>query len=225
MNDDQTESSRSIARAALSWPFDPVALAASTSREAVETAIANYRKAMIPANRITKGERAEDQKTLAKIIRSIGLRLRPDFSEDQAHLWIASIVEALDDQSLRIALAAARDALHAPIRFPGEVHAVIVEKCAIHRRTYLQAISQLERLLKTIDAPPALTAAPEAQRQAMSLDDLQAMPSSIRSLGISGGWLIEKPDGLRWATEAEQEAEAIRRQDERSGARAKVGQA
>jgi hypothetical protein len=125
MTADVTTASRQLARASLAWPFDVDALASTSSREAVAMALDGYRKAMIPAKRLTKAERETDQQTLAKSLRSIGLRLRPDFSEDQARMWIASIVEALEDQPLRITLAAARDALHAPIRFPGEVHATI----------------------------------------------------------------------------------------------------
>lgn len=224
----ETTTSREIARAVLAWPFDPHVLAASTPRAAVETALANYRKAMIPANRLTKAERQDDQKALATLIRSIGLRLRPEFSEDQAQAWIASIVEALDDQPLRLALAAAREAVHAPIRFPGEVHPTILEKIAAHRLTYERAMRNLDALLKAIDAPPAIPVSPEAKAKAeqMSIDELQRMPPHLRSFGLAGGWIVEEPDGsLRWATDAEQEAEAIRRQDERSGARAKVGQA
>lgn len=224
MNADLTKTSRSIARAALAWPFDPSALAIDTPRDAVAHALDGFRKAMVPACKLTKAEREPDQREIAKTIRSIGLRLRPDFSEDQARMWIASIIEALEDQPLRIAALAAKDALRAPLRFPGELHAAIVERTEPHRREYERAIRNLEKLLKRIDHPPLLTASPEAAAQAEQLsdDELQATPPHLRSLGLSGGWLIEEPDGsLRWATDAEQEAHALRVQDERRVARAR----
>jgi hypothetical protein len=224
MSSDLTTVSRQLARASLSWPFDVEAHAQTVSREAVAHALDGYRKALVPAKSLTKAERQSDQQSLAEIVRSIGLRLRPDFSEDQARMWIASIVEALEDQPLRIALAAARDAKHLPIRFPGELHAVLVERCAVHQLAYASAIRNLERLLARLDQGPALTASPEAQREAaqLDLDELQTLPSHLRSLGLSGGWITEEPDGsIRWATEAEQEAHAQRKLDERNVARAR----
>lgn len=224
MTTDVTNASRQLARASLAWPFDVEALAATADRQAVALALDGYRSAMLPAKSLTKAERAPDQQTLAKSLRSIGLRLRPDFSEDQARMWIASIVEALEDQPLRIALAAARDAMHVPIRFPGEVHAVIVERSESHRLAYERAIRNLEKLLKRLDHPPLITASDEAKAEARDLEiaDLQTMPSHMRSLGLSGGWLAEDADGsLRWTTEAEQEAHARRKADERGVARAR----
>lgn len=212
--------SREVARLALAWPFDAAAIAPHTPREVVVDAIEGFRKAMIPANRLTKGERKEDQQTLAKIIRSIGLRMRPDFSEDQARMWIASMVESLEDQPMRIAIAAARDALHHPMQFPGEVLGVMVEKAKPHVANYQRALRNLETLLREIDAPPKLTASPEAQM--MSEDELQEMPEPLRLMGINAGWLIEQPDGhIRWATDEEQAAHARRKEDERRIARAK----
>lgn len=224
MSDDVTNASRQLARASLAFPFDVEALAATAKRGDVAAALDGYRRAMLPATRLTKAERKPDQESLASIIRSIGLRLRPDFSEDQARMWIASIVEALEDQPLRIALAAARDALRKPIRFPGEVHAVILECAEQHRLAYERAIRNLERLLKRLDHPPMLTASAEAMAEAALIDlaDLQTITPALRSIGLSGGWLIEEPDGsLRWATEAEQQAHAAQREDERRVARAR----
>lgn len=224
MSADVVTSSRNIARAVLSWPFDPVALAASTSREAVVHAIEGYRAAMVPMCKRTKAENAEDQKTLAKIIRSIGLRIRPDFSEDQARMWIAAMVEALDEQPARIAMLAAKDAQRHPIQFPGEVLKIILEKAEPHHATYRRAIANLEKLLKTIDHPPLIEASPEAKAEAQRIsdDELQDMAQPLKQLGIGAGFLVEETDGrIRWATEAEQEAHAARAKDERRVARAR----
>lgn len=210
--------SREVARAALSWPFDAAALAPQTPREVVVDAIDGFRKAMIPANRLTKGERKEDQATLAKIIRSIGLRMRPDFSEDQARMWIASMVESLEDQPMRIAIAAARDALHHPMQFPGEVHGVMLEKAKPHIANYQRALHNLEKLLREIDAPRKIEASPEAQL--MSDTELQEMPEPLRLMGINAGWLIETEGRIRWATQEEQDAHERRKMDERRIARA-----
>ncbi len=221
---DITITSREIARASVAWPFDIEALAAIADREAVAAALAGYRHAMTPTKQLPKAERDENNRQLAEAIRSIGLRVRPDFSEDQARMWLAAMVEALEDQPSRIALAATRDALHFPVRFPGEVHGVILDKALPHRLTYERAIRNLEKLLDRLDHPPMLTASSEAkaQAEAASERDLQLMPPALRSLGLSGGWLIAEPDDtIRWATEAEQEAHQRRLEDERRVARAR----
>ena len=210
--------SREVARAALAWPFDAGALAPHTPREVVVDAIDGFRKAMIPANRLTKAERKEDQATLAKIIRSIGLRMRPDFSEDQARMWIASMVESLEDQPMRIAIAAARDAMHHPMQFPGELHGVMLEKAKPHIANYQRAMHNLEKLLREIDAPPKIAASPEAQL--MTDAELQEMPDVLRLMGVNAGWLIETEGRIRWATQEEQDAHERRKQDERRIARA-----
>lgn len=216
-------SSRAIARAVLSWPFEPVALAAQTNREAVSTALDGYRKAMIPMHKMTKGERIEDQRSLAKLIRSIGLRIRPDFTEDQAQMWIAAMVEALEDQPARIAILATKDAQRHPMQFPGEVLKVILEKAEPHRLTYQRAIRNLEKLLKEIDQPmlEASTNAKTASAQ-ISDDELQEMSQPLRQLGIRAGFLVEESDSrIRWASDDEQEAHKRRLETERQIARAR----
>ena len=224
MSADVISSSRNIARAVLSWPFDPVALSAQTSREAVVHAIDGYRTALIPMCKLTKAERQADQQSLAKIIRSIGLRIRPDFSEDQARMWIAAMVEALEDQPARIAMLAAKDAQRHPIQFPGEVLKIILEKAEPHLLTYRRAISNLEKLLKTIDHPPMIEASPEAKAAAAQIsdDELQLMAQPLRQLGLNAGFLVEADDGrIRWATDDEQERHQQRLDDERKVVRAR----
>lgn len=224
MSADVVTSSREIARAVLAWSFDPVALAASTSRDAVLQAIDGYRSALVPMAKRPAAERQEDQQALAKIIRSIGLRIRPDFSEDQARMWIASMVEALEDQPARIALLAAKDARHHPLQFPGEVLAVIQEKAKPHLATYQRAIRNLEKLLKTIDHPPMITASDEAKAEAQRIsdDELQEMAEPMRKLGIGAGFLVEESDGrIRWASDDEQNAHRARLETERRHTRAR----
>lgn len=224
MSGEVTTASRTIARAVLSWPFDPVALAAQTDRESVALALDGYRRAMVPMCKLTKAERQDDQKTLAQLIGSIGLRIRPDFSPEQAQLWTAAMVEALDEQPARIAIAAARDAKRHPLQFPGEVLKVILEKAEPHRLTYQRAIRNLERLLKTIDHPPMLTASDEAKAEAVRIsdDELQTMSQPLRQMGIGAGFLVEESDGrIRWASDDEQDAHRARLEAERHHARAR----
>jgi len=208
MSNDVTIASRTIARAALSWPFDPAALAAQANRESVVIALEGYRRAMVPMCKLTKAEREADQLTLSKLIGSIGLRIRPDFSPEQAQLWTTAMIDALDDQPGRIAIAAARDAKRHPMQFPGEALKVILEKAEPHLLAYRRAISNLEKLLKHIDQP-MIEESPEAKAQAeeMSDDELQLMSQPLRQLGINAGWLVEETDSrIRWATDDEQNA-------------------
>ena len=226
MTDDAISSSRAVARAVISWPFNPTALASQTDRAAVVLALDGYRKAMIPMCKLTKAERQPDQQTLAKLIRSIGLRIRPDFSEDQARMWISAMVEALEDQPARIAILATKDAQRHPLQFPGEVLKIIHEKAEPHIAAHRRAIRNLEALLKTIDEPPSIEASPEAKAQSILItdDDLQDMVKPLRQFGLTAGFLIEEHDGrIRWATDDEQEAHKRRIAFGRRPARVKTG--
>lgn len=217
-------SHRDLARAVLSLPFDPGDVVKQTSKEAVLAALDGYRSALIPMSRLAKAQRQEDQHALAKIIRSIGLRMRPDFSEEQAQMWIASMVEALEDQPARIALAAAKDARREPISFPGEALKVILEKAENHLVKYHRAIRNLEKLLKMIDHPPLIEASDDAKAKAVQLsdDELQALPLHMRSMGINAGFLVDEGQGrIRWASDDEQQAHRERQENERLRARVK----
>lgn len=221
MSDNIISSSRTIARTVMSWPLDLNALAKQVDRSAVSHALDGYRKAMIPMGKLTKAERQDDQQALARLIRSIGLRIRPDFTEDQAQMWITAMVEALDDQPARIAMLAAKEAQRHPLQFPGEVLKIILEKAEPHRIAYSRAIRNLESLLKSIDNPPLIEATTEAKDLASQISnaEIQDMPSQMRQLGLAAGFLIEETDAsIRWATADEQAAHEQRAKERRKRA-------
>ncbi len=222
MSVDLTDS-RALARASLAWRFDPYSIAPHTNRKAVQAALDGYRTAMVPMRKLAPGERKDAHAKLADPIRSIGLRIRPDFSDDQARMWITVMIEALGEHPPRVALAAARDAISCPVQFPGEVLGVILEKAEAHFATYRNAMRNLERLLHAIDHP-RIEASPEAKAQAALITehDLQTMPGHMRKLGLTLGLIVEEQgDHLRWATEAEQRERAQAIQAERDIARAR----
>lgn len=220
---DHTEQARQLSRAVASYSQDLAALAQGTSREAVVIAIEGFEQAMIPMCKIQLAQRQPDMKELAKVIGMIGVRVRPDFDQRQAENWTAAMVDALDNYPARIAIAAARDAKHEPIEFPGQVLAIIQKKAESHMLSYRNRIRRLKDLLRMLDHPPLIEASDEAKAEAqlLSEQELQDMPSHLRDLGITGGWIIENDDGsIRWANEDEQEAHQ-RQMDERRITRAR----
>jgi len=208
MSTDVTTQARSLGRAIIDWNADLPALARDTSRESVEVAIAGFEQAMIPMSKIQLAARQPDMQELAKHIGMIGVRIRPDFDKSQAENWTAAMVDALDALPARIAIAAAKDAKHEPMEFPGQVLGVIQAKAERHLADYRIRIRRLKKLLKLIDHPPLLEASDEVKAEAKALSDAepQNMPEHLRQLGIAGGFLIEDQDGsIRWATDDEQE--------------------
>lgn len=212
---------RDVARAALSWDFDHLVLAKHTSREDVQLALDGYRKAMVPALKLTKGEKQADQKTLAIALRSIGVRIRPDMIGDAARIWLAAMVEALEPLPLRIALVAANEAKAIPMKHPSEVLGIVQDHAKPHLDRYVRAIRNLERLLKEIDQPsPEKTHAKQEPRQVPAAE----LPASVRESFIRVGILIDGADGPRYATDEEWEARqraARASRDERPHVRAR----
>lgn len=220
---DTTTEARSLGRAIIEWNADLPALARSASRESVEVAIHGFEQAMTPMSKIQIAARQADMKELARHIGMIGVRIRPDFDKSQAENWTAAMVDALDALPARIAIAAAKDAKHEPMEFPGQVLGVIQAKAERHLADYRIRIRRLKQLLKLIDHPPLLEASDEAKAEAKALSDaeLQEMPEHLKSLGLAGGFMVECQDGsIRWATDDEQEAHQ-RQLDERRIARAR----
>jgi len=206
---DNTAQARQIGRAIIEWGIDLPDLARDTSRESVEIAIAGFEQAMIPMSKIQLAARQADMQELARHIGMIGVRIRPDFDKSQAENWTAAMVDALDAFPARIAIAAAKDAKHEPMEFPGQVLGVIQAKAERHLADYRIRIRRLKQLLKLIDHPPLLEASDEAKAEAKALShaELQEMPTHLRSMGLTAGFLHEDPDGsIRWATDDEQEA-------------------
>ncbi len=217
-----TSTAREIARAITAWNADLGQLARSTTPQAIDEAIASYEQALIPMQSRTAAERLPDQQQLAKFIGSIGARIRPDFSEAQAQLWIQGMVDALDHLPARIALQSAREARHIPIEFPGQVLGKILEIAEKHLATHRARIARLKRLRTIAEQSPAIEASPEAKDLA-SQQELRAMSPELAKLGIAGGWLVEDETGIRWATDDEQAAHTARKADQRRIARARAG--
>lgn len=199
---DTTQIARQLARSISEWNIDLATLARTTPIPAIDEALASYQRAMIPMCNRTEAENQPDQIELAKLIRDIGARIRPDFTEDQARLWCAAMVNALDEFPARIVLQAAREARHDEIEFPGQVHKAIKIRADRLLASGQSRIARLKRMRRIAEQPLALEASPEAKQLAEKIE-LEEMAPEFRSLGIAAGWLIEDHDGIRWATDAE----------------------
>jgi hypothetical protein len=211
---------RQLARSISEWNADLETLARSTPIEAIDQAIESYQLAMVPMLARSKAENQPDQIELAKLIRNIGARIRPDFTPDQAQIWCTAMVDALDEFPARVVLQAARDARHDEIEFPGQVHKAIKARAEKLLATHQSRIARLKRMRRIAEQPPALEASPEAKELA-SKAELEEMAPEFHRLGIAAGWLIEDHDGIRWATDAEHAAH----QQRIAHARAKGGMA
>lgn len=220
MNDIALSTSREIARAAMRFEFDPIILAKQVERSEVEIAIESFRRVLTPAKEIHRDQIKDDQRELANMIGKIGNRIRPDFNDQQAKKWAAEIVDALSDQPIRVAMAAAAEAKHHPFRFPGEVHAVILEYCHPHKRAYNRAVSNLEKLISEIDNPtPEKPDRSDEPHEEVPIEQLSAR---TRQSFINVGILIESDDGeLRYRSDEEWEARQQAIRNERSIARAR----
>lgn len=114
-------------------------------------------------------------------------------------VWLASMVAALGDIPPRIAVRAANDALHVPIRFPNEIESAIREVAKGVKIRYDLARTRLERMKR--DAEKSSSREHEGRKFSPILSDeeLQRMPEGLRKIGIGAGWLVEDCDGkLSW---------------------------
>lgn len=140
----------------------------------------------------------EGARRLVSALRPIGAKIAPTMSEEQVQVWLSAMVAALSDLPTRIAIRAAQDALHSPLRFINEVETVIREKAQDARRRYDLARHRLERMARDLARP----AQPRLLPPEMSDEELQSMPEYLRRMGINAGWLRQDADGrLSWIEE------------------------
>lgn len=180
---------------------DLLPIAAETERQVIAATLEQYQLAQVPLEDLDKPQFDETIQELKRPIRSIGLRLRPDFTQDQARMWVASMVEALTHLPPRPAISAAKEAKHAPLEHPSQVLKCILERSEPHISKLRRAERQLRKMLEMKDHPDRFKVSEPGtpELQALSHDELQAMPHHLRRMGIGAGWLSEDEDGvLRW---------------------------
>jgi hypothetical protein len=123
-------------------------------------------------------------------MRRLAVKVAPTASEKQTAPWREAMKEALSDLPAMVALSAAKRAIHRPFRFIGdiehgvrEIAAEIVEER--HRRLVLlrHLRAEIERA-----ASPVLSL-PEFEERTYSDDQIRAMSTDIRAIGLKVGAL------------------------------------
>lgn len=197
---------RALAKTLTSHFGDLTPLALSTPRQVVEATLSQYRQALVPIRLLERDALEDALGKLKPPLRNIGLRMRPDFTQDQARMWVTSQVDALTHLPPRPAIAGALEAKHAPLKHPSEVQEAILELAKPHQLKLEVTERQLIRMLKIQANPPAVSNRDADNSGQLSHQELQNMNEPLRLIGLGAGWLTQDTDGvLHWAHDDEDE--------------------
>lgn len=118
-------------------------------------------------------------------LRRLGVKISPSMSTEQAREWRAVMAEALSDIPARVALTAAKRAIHKPMRFLNEVEGEIRVLAAEIATPYRNELARIERLKRE----SALASRPAAIDDALPLtaDEVSRLSNSLIRLGIAVG--------------------------------------
>lgn len=119
----------------------------------VAATISAYEHSMRPLKDGEPDLRGPASDALAKGLSLIAGKVNPSISIEQGNVWRSAMLMALSDLPPRVAIAAAKDAMHVPMRFLNEVEAVIREKAEPIFARHREAIHRLNRLLADIQRP------------------------------------------------------------------------
>lgn len=137
---------------------------------------------------------------------TIGAKIRPDLSSDQANAWVRALLVAFSDLPAHVAAKAARRALHIPFQFPSEVEAQIRELATEHMDRIRAAIGRARAVERAIhDAlnpkPQLVDDTPLAKGEKVlptdevhKLQRLGGACKAVVDLGVSKGFIT--PDQL-----------------------------
>lgn len=179
---------------ALSLLFSPtdaaVAALGCDADAAIDAAIAktDTEMALVPS---ATEPRKQWETALDERLRKLGAKVLPTAAADAAQAWRDAMVEALSDLPAMIALTAAKQAIHKPFRFVGEVEPAIRELAdgMMHRRRVRRdALMRMREAIRRAAAPaPAL----EAPKEISALE-IRAMKPELRSLGLKAGFITKE---------------------------------
>lgn len=167
----------------------------------VDHAIELLKASALPARKVepngmVKGRRGPKTNKLMQGLRLIGAKISPTMSAEQIDVWLAAMVTALSDLPFSFALRGVEDAIHMPMKFLNEVEENVRGGAVRAKSRHEAALARL-RVFKDHMAAPERPALPPAEP--MTEEDLQNMPDSLRSIGLSAGWLEEGEDGkIKW---------------------------
>lgn len=161
---------------------------------------------MVPLkDREPAGKPGKGTQRVAAALKMIGAKIAPTMSDEQAKVWVAAVTFALSDLPARVAIRAAEDAMHVPMRFLNEVEGVVREKAIEVSARYALARQNLERLMREMaPQPPALPAPDVVELTAEQMQQqVDEMPEHLRTLGLKAGWLVEVDGVVTWNPQEE----------------------
>lgn len=144
-------------------------------------------------------------------LKLIGAKMRPDWSEDVAKVWIMALIAALSDLPAHILLRTSQDAVHIPFRYPTDVEAKLreigSEKLEAQRRAIRRLDAMQEELIR---ARTQVQIEDEQQRHREPISDeevhkLQEGPigRELVRMGLAAGYI--KPEQLKQPEGGEEE--------------------
>jgi hypothetical protein len=126
-------------------------------------------------------------KRLHDHLNTIGAKIRPDLSSEQAQSWVSALIIALSDLPPHVATKATQRALHIPFQYPSEVEAKIRELADEHLARIAMAIRRMDAIKAAIaEALNPTHKAVEDKRPAEERE--KALPDSeVHKLQRQGG--------------------------------------
>jgi hypothetical protein len=118
----------------------------------------------------------------------LATKIAPTMSVEQSDAWVKVMVAALSDLPGRVAVEAARQALHRPMEFISQVEGVIREQAVLVSARHATALSRLRSLHATIANPPiALPDPSQVPERRYSPAALRRLSPEFRAIGVTVG--------------------------------------
>ncbi|UIJ43711.1 hypothetical protein LZK98_11480 [Sphingomonas cannabina] len=118
----------------------------------------------------------------------LATKIAPTMSEGQADAWVKVMVAALSDLPGRVAIEAARQALHRPMEFISQVEGVVREQAVLVAARHHTALSRLRSLQAAIANPPiALPDPSQVPERRYSPAAIRRLSKEFRAIGVRVG--------------------------------------
>ena len=124
-------------------------------------------------------------------LRRLAVKVAPTAAPAQTVEWRSAMTDALSDLPAMIALTAAKNAIHRPFRFIGDIEAGVREIAAellAERETRLRGLqrmrAEVERAMTAATSLPA-----PAADAAISPELIRAMKPELRRMGLKAGYI------------------------------------
>jgi hypothetical protein len=147
----QPEADRELARALLTATGDALDyayLARQHDSGTVHATKSELERSRTPLAQMEPKLDGSLSRTLRDCLCTIGAKIRPDLSADQANQWVGALLVALSDLPHHVAAKAAQRALHVPFQFPSEVEAKVRDLAQEH-------LDRIEAAIRRCDAVTA----------------------------------------------------------------------